>query len=158
MSRDFDRLIGSWRLVYFRIDFDDASIAPAFPLGEDADGLIVYTREGFMSGQMMARGRRKFSVPRKSAFEKYAGATDEIVEAFNGYVAYFCRFELDPAQRMLRHHVICSLWPDWEGVTQTRYYALSGDELILRSPKLSLEGRGAQNELLWRRAPPTEPS
>jgi hypothetical protein len=64
-ARDF---VGSYRLESFELVFDDGAVE--HPLGRDAEGLIVYTREGFFTGQMMQRGRPRFAQARQSAAQK----------------------------------------------------------------------------------------
>jgi len=152
-------LIGSWRLLSFRILYEDGGID--FPLGADAEGLIVYTHAGFMTGALMQRGRPKFSAMRSSVAERSIGSTDEIVAAFNGYFSYFCRFETDTAQRKVMHRVIACHLPDWEGRTLERFWQFDDAggrrQLTLRSAPLSINGRLAYNELKFLREPDAFP-
>jgi len=144
------KLFGSWELESFVIEYDDGS--REYPLGEDAQGLIIYTREGIFAGQMMARGRPKF--PRNSAAEKDSGSDAQVRAAFDGYVAYYCKFELDEARGIVNHHVIAGLLPDWEGRLNVRHYAFEGDDrLILRAPHMLINGKPGRNKLVWRRLP-----
>jgi hypothetical protein len=153
-------LIGTWRLLSFRILYDDGGVE--FPMGADAEGLIVYTHAGFMTGALMQRGRPKFSAVRASVAERGIGSADEIVAAFNGYFSYFCRFETDPAQRKLTHRVIGCHLPDWEGRTLERFWqfedAGARSRLALRSAPLSINGRPACNELKFVREADVLPS
>ena len=152
-------LIGSWRLLSFRILYDDGGVE--YPLGADAEGLIVYTHAGFMTGALMQRGRPKFSAVRSSVAERGIGSADEIVAAFNGYFSYFCRFETDPAQRKVTHRVIACHLPDWEGRTLERFWqfeeAGGRRQLTLRSAPLSINERRAYNELKFLREPDVLP-
>ena len=145
-----ERFFGSWLLESFAIRYDDGTVE--HPLGEDATGLIIYTREGFFAGQMAQRGRPKF--PRNSAAEKGGGSDVEVRAAFNGYVAYWCRFEIDEPKGIVRHHVQDALLPDWEGRIHVRHYAFDGDRLTLRAPHMLINGRPGQNALVWKRVPP----
>ncbi|VTU42540.1 lipocalin-like domain-containing protein [Variovorax sp. RA8] len=156
---DVQALIGTWRLVSFRILYDDGSVE--FPMGADAEGLIVYTHAGFMTGALMQRGRPKFSAMRSSVAERGIGSADEIVAAFNGYFSYFCRFETDPAQRKVIHRVIACHLPDWEGRTLERFWQFEDAggrrQLTLRSAPLSINDRRAYNELKFLREPDVLP-
>jgi len=157
---DVRRLLGSWRLERFRIHYDDG--AQQHPMGEDADGLIVYTEAGYMSGQLMQRGRPRFAAVRSSVAERAIGTPEEIVAAFNGYFAYFCRFRVDTVQRRVEHDVLCCHLPDWEGRRLERFYSFEDagahERLVLRSAPITIEGRGARNELMFRREPALAPA
>lgn len=148
-------LVGSWRLVSYRICFEDGSIE--YPLGADADGLLVYTSAGFMTGGLMRRGRPRFAASRSSVAERQNGTADEIVAAFNSYFSYFCRFETDPGARKVTHHVLGCQFPDWEGRTLERFWELNrfgnGVQLSLTSAPLLIHGRMAKNELKFERQP-----
>jgi hypothetical protein len=150
-----ERLLGSWRLESFRIVYQDGQVV--HPMGEDADGLIVYTAAGYMSGHLMQRGRPRFAAVRSSVAERSIGTPEEIVAAFNGYFGYFCKFDVDPELRRIRHRVVACHLPDWEGRTLERFYSFPGagaeERLALRSAPITVEGRPAHNELLFRREP-----
>src|SRR4029077_12305621 len=55
-----EQLIGAWRLVSYVETPVDGS-PKRFPLGEDAEGIIMYTPDGYMSAQLMRLARRPFS-------------------------------------------------------------------------------------------------
>lgn len=147
-ARDF---VGSYRLESFELVFDDGGVE--HPLGRDANGLIVYTREGFFTGQMMQRGRRPFAQARQSAAQKDFGSDAEVRDAFNGYVAYWCTFDVDAAQAIVNHRIVGALLPDWEGQVNVRHYAFADDLLVLKSPPMTVAGRAGRSVLHWRRCP-----
>ena len=68
--------VGSFHLRSFELVLDDGTVE--HQLGRDAEGLIVYTREGFFSGQMMQRGRPRFAQARQSAAQKDLGSDAEV--------------------------------------------------------------------------------
>jgi hypothetical protein len=47
---------GAWTLISY-IEQDDDSGPITYPLGPDAQGLIIYTHDGYMSAQLMRPGR-----------------------------------------------------------------------------------------------------
>ncbi len=151
-ARDF---VGSYRLHSFELRYDDGGVE--HPLGPDAEGLIVYTREGFFSGQMMQRGRPKFAQARQSAAQKDFGSDAEIRAAFNGYVAYYCSYDVDEARRIVNHRIVSALIPNWEGQVNVRHYEFQGDVLVLRSPDVTVAGRVGRSVLHWRRCPVVYP-
>lgn len=158
-TADATRLLGSWRLHSFRIVYADGEVV--HPLGPDAVGLLAYTPAGYMSGHLMQQGRRRFAAVRSSVAERSVGTSEEIVAAFNGYFGYFCRFSVDTEARCVRHHVVACHLPDWEGRTLKRFYRFEqagGEEhLALRSEPITIEGRPAHNELVFRREPVLAP-
>ncbi len=54
-----ERLIGAWKLVSYVEEPVDGS-APFYPMGEEPQGIIMYTPDGYMSAQLMHPGRPKF--------------------------------------------------------------------------------------------------
>ena len=147
-ARDF---VGSYRLDSFELKFDDGTVE--HPLGTDAEGLIVYTREGFFTGQMMQRGRPRFAQARQSAAQKDFGSDREVRDAFNGYVAYWCTFDVDEAQAIVNHRIVGALLPNWEGQVNVRHFAFDGDLLVLKSPAMVVGGKSGRSVLHWRRCP-----
>ncbi|MFO1081569.1 MAG: lipocalin-like domain-containing protein [Reyranellaceae bacterium] len=147
-ARDF---VGSYRLESFELAFDDGTVE--HPLGRDAEGLIVYTREGFFTGQMMQRGRPRFAQARQSAAQKDFGSDREVRDAFNGYVAYWCTFDVDEANSIVNHRIVGALLPNWEGQVNVRHYRFEGDLLVLKSPAMTVGGRPGRSVLHWRRCP-----
>lgn len=145
-ARDF---VGSYTLDSFELRYDDGTAH--HPLGRDAEGLIVYTREGFFSGQMMQKGRPKFAQARQSAAQKDFGSDAEVRAAFNGYVAYYCTYDVDEAKRIVNHRIVSALIPNWEGQVNVRHYEFKGDVLVLRSPPMTVNGRQGRSVLHWRR-------
>jgi hypothetical protein len=54
-----DRLIGAWRLAEFTVTAEDGTVT--YPMGEDVEGLIIYTPDGYMSAQLMEPGRPAYA-------------------------------------------------------------------------------------------------
>ena len=70
-----------------------------------------------MSAQLMRAGRPKF-VSNNQAL----GTPEEILQSFQGYVAYYGRCELDLEKQTITTHVEGSLYPNWVGGEQIRFY------------------------------------
>jgi hypothetical protein len=128
-----ERFYGTWRLVSYESESETG--ARHFPLGQDAAGILIYTREGFMSGQVMKRG--------------HTSPAD--------YIAYCGSFHLDLAAGEVVHRVEASLHAKWVGTEQRRRYRFSGDKLILSTIAHRNGGR-VTFRLTWRRAASPEPS
>jgi hypothetical protein len=138
-----DQIVGAWRLESYTIRDADGRVRT--PLGPDADGFIIYTPDGYMSAQMMARSR-----PEYASGDWLQGASEELRAAAAGYLAYSGPFSVDEEQRIVRHHIAVSLFPNWLGDVQVRRARLEGDILTL-SPE-SQPGSEVHT-IVWRRAP-----
>jgi hypothetical protein len=111
-----DRFVGAWRLAWLEEPDSEGKIHRA-----GCTGLLVYTRDGHMSVQVMYR-------------DPQTGATSAPVQyAQGGYEASFGRFEIDDAQTFT-YHVEGALVRTLLGKDLKRLYEFSGNQLIVRSP------------------------
>ena len=99
------------------------------PFGTDAAGLLIYTDTGYMSGQLMRRGRAVFGSSTITG-----GSDTEASAAARGYVAYAGTYSLDEDGSAVTHHVTMSLFPNLVGSDQRREVVLDDDTLELRTP------------------------
>ncbi|BBZ05670.1 hypothetical protein MCHIJ_51070 [Mycolicibacterium chitae] len=139
------RLIGSWQLVSYSTRTADNHIG--YPLGTDARGLILYTADGHMSAQIMARDR-----PAYRSARVHGGTVEERDSAAAGYLAYSGSFRVDEAESVVWHEVAVSLYPNWVGDVQKRYAQLDQDVLTLSSDPLVFRTTTLWPTLVWRRA------
>jgi len=138
------QLEGVWRLV--SSEFRTTSGKVIYPLGEDAIGQAIFTRSGYMSAQLMRPGRPAF------ASGDQAGGTDqEIRAALQGYAAYYGQCEIDEENKTLVTRVEGSLFPNWVGSRQLRYYELSGSQLILKTTPIAFGEEEFTGVLTWER-------
>jgi hypothetical protein len=138
-----ERIIGAWCLESYTVREADGQVRT--PLGPDADGFILYTHDGYMSAQMMARGR-----PPYASGDWLRGAGEELSAAAAGYLAYSGSFSVDEQTRTLQHRMTVSLFPNWLGDVQVREARLEGDVLTL-TPRN--QPAGQIHTIVWRRAP-----
>ena len=135
-------LIGRWRLVSWSARGDDGSVS--HPFGEDPEGSLVYTTEGWMSAMLAPARRPPF------ATEGFLGGDEaERAEAFSTFIAYAGTFDIEGDDVV--HHVTMSLFPNWVGTDQRRTGELTGGELVLRTAPVDVAGRMLVNELRWSR-------
>jgi hypothetical protein len=138
-------IVGAWRLVSFEIERDDGTVI--HPFGPDAQGAIIYTDSGRMSAQLMRKGRPLFS-----AGDQMKGTPEEIEASYTGCVSYYGSYEVDVDAGFVVHHVEGSLFPNWEGEEQKRFFELSGNRLKLRTPPTQWGGGGRiVGVLVWER-------
>jgi len=143
-ERVLQKLAGVWSLV--ASEFRAASGNVMYPLGEDALGRAIFTEDGYMSGQLMRQNRSDFVSGNQAH-----GTPEEILEAFQGYVAYYGRCEVDVEQKTITTRVEGSMFPNWVGGDQVRFFELTDEQLVLRTPPITLGDDEITGVLTWRR-------
>jgi Lipocalin-like domain len=98
-----DRLIGTWKLVSTEETLNDGSSRPFSGYGPDAQGFLIYQRDGYMCALL----------------EKLAGA-----------FAYCGRYEIDEEQGQIVHLPAVATDPEFVGSRQVRPFVFEGDRLI----------------------------
>ena len=141
MNNDKVRIVGTWRLISAET-FD----GQGNPVLTYDDGILQYTASGHMSAQLYRKSRPKFA-----AKEWYDASDAEIRSAFVGYAAYFGTFEIREAESSVVHRVVGSLFPNWEGGEQQRFYRFDGDRLILSTAPGMVTDQRAGARLIWER-------
>jgi len=142
-----ERLIGTWKLVSYVEKPVDGS-APFCPMGEEPQGIIMYTPDGYMSAQLMRTGRPRFKFG-----DWFRGSDEEIKEEALGYIAYSGPFHTDEEKQTLTHSMFVSLFPNWVGLTQPRVVKIEGDMLHLSTATpITSGGKKTMSYLSWRRA------
>lgn len=139
-----NQLTGTWRLL--SSEFRTSGGEAIYPLGEDAGGQCILTPDGYMSGQLMRKDR-----PRFAAGNQASGTPEEIKAALEGYVSYYGPFDIDPARQQLTTHVEGSLFPNWIGEDQVRFYEFSENRLTLKTPPIPLGDDEVTGYLIWER-------
>jgi Lipocalin-like domain len=139
-------IVGAWELMsYTERELPDGPMT--YPHGPDAVGLIMYTPDGYMSAQIMTRGRPAYDRPTAGG-----GTTAQTAAAATGYLAYSGPYSVDEATGDIHHQVTVSLLPNWLRHTQIRHSQLRGDQLTLSAETLLPHGATVRSTLLWSRA------
>jgi hypothetical protein len=140
-----DQLIGTWKLISAcSIRQSDGEVQ--YPFSKHPVGQIMYDSAGNMSVIVMLPERPKFSINDKSQ-----ATNEEIKSAFDGFEAYFGTYEIDEEKEVVSHHIVGSLFPNWEGMTQTRFAEFSGNQLTLKTPPIPYGGATITYTLVWER-------
>ena len=136
---------GAWKLVSFEIRSENGKAI--YPFGQDAQGSIIYTESGRFSAQLMRTNR-----PRFASGDQMKGTTEEIEANYKGIISYYGSYKFDREAGLVIHHVEGSLFPNWEGQEQKRYFELSGNRLKIRTPP-TLWGGGGEvvGVIIWER-------
>jgi hypothetical protein len=112
-----DRFVGAWRLAWLEEPGADGKVHRA-----DCAGLLVYTRDGHMSVQVMYRSPQT------------ATQGGPVQYAQGGYEASFGAYEINEGAHTFNYHVEGALVPTLIGKDLTRVYEFSGKQLIVKSP------------------------
>jgi hypothetical protein len=141
-----ERILGTWILRSWVRSLD--GVEEPGPFGSDALGQLVYSPGGHMSGHLMRCARGRF------ATEDVAGPEDprERAAAFDGYLGYCGRYEVDDAGGLVLHRVELSSNPNWTGTVQRRLVEFIGARMKLTTPPLVRHGKAAASVLIWERA------
>lgn len=147
MEFDRRRLVGTWRLARWYITYEDGSVTE--PLGAKAEGLLVYTDDGWMSAALMAAKR-----PRLSRRNPREASVAERAAAFDTFFAYSCRWRV--VGNSVEHSVTLSHNPALVGTVQVRRIRMRGRQLTLSADEAAEAGLRI-HRLQWRPAGPAWP-
>jgi hypothetical protein len=146
--------VGTWRLLDYSFIHEDGSIER--PWGTNVRGYLLYSAEGYMSGNLSpandwASRRARLAAALKAhdvRLARRAGRRD--------YIAYTGRYTVEGDT--ITHHVEASLFPNWVDRPETRYYKFEGDTLTLRTGPVRSGKHTIIAQLVWQRVPRTEPA
>lgn len=121
-----DRFIGAWRLAWLEEQGADGRVHRA-----DCTGLLVYTRDGHMSVQVMYGnpGANSQPDPQKTA------AAAPVQYAQGGYEASFGTYQIDETAHTFTYHVDGALVRALIGKDLPRAFEFSGEQLIVKSTR-----------------------
>ena len=111
-----DQFVGAWRLAWLEEQGADGKVHKA-----DCAGLLVYTRDGHMSVQVMYRNPPAVTNAAPVQF------------AQGGYEASFGTYEIDESTHTFTFHVEGALVRTLIGKDLPRAFELSGKQLIVKS-------------------------
>jgi hypothetical protein len=117
-------LIGSWRLLSYEDRGADGVVA--YPYGRTPAGLLVYDATGHMAIQIMKQPPPEVAI---DDWDKFT--VSERVALYDGYVAYFGRYEVDLPKGDVIHLPEADLPRLYIGKREVRHFVLDGDNLVL---------------------------
>ena len=133
-------IVGRWRLTSWTARAEDGRVT--YPFGEHAEGSLVYTPGGWMTGVLAVGDRARIS-----SEDVVGGSEAERAAAYSTYFSYCGTYEVDGD--VVVHRVRMSLFPNWVGSEQGRRFELSGDELVLTAQPVEVGGQLVVSELRW---------
>lgn len=140
--REGASLLGTWTLV--AVEGRSEGRVTSMPFGPNPVGQLVYLEGGCMNVILMAGGRAKFG-----SHGIGAGTGREKAAAFDSFLAYAGRYER-LENRVIHYPEVASI-PDFVGVPEERFVALSGDRLTLSTPPMLENGRLRTFDVVWQR-------
>ena len=141
-------LLGSWHLESWTIGYSDSDEF-SYPYGEDPQGLLLYTEDGWMSASIGRKERA--GLPEDVPFRKLPDA--DKAAAFSTYFHYAGRYRVSDGDVI--HYVSQSLNPNFPGTEQLRHAELDGQTLVL-SGKDQVGDVIRFHSLVWHKLPATE--
>jgi hypothetical protein len=139
------RILGTWRLVSCIDRGADGS--ESYPFGENPDGFLIYTEDGFVSAHLERRDRPCHHSP-----DPMGGTPEEFAHTGRGYMAYCGHYTVEEDRQRVTHTMTASLFPNWLGMSQARIASFEGERLLLRTEKpMLVNGEVRTAELVWRR-------
>jgi Lipocalin-like domain len=111
-----NRFVGAWRLAWLEEPDADGTVHKA-----DCTGLLVYTRDGHMSVQVMYRNAQT------------GGQAGPVQYAQGGYEASFGTYQVDENSHTFVFHVEGAMMRSLIGKDLPRAYEFSGNQLLVKS-------------------------
>ncbi|TRX48201.1 lipocalin-like domain-containing protein [Fulvivirga sp. M361] len=136
-------IVGTWKLlswIYKDEEGNEVIYYDANPCG-----ILMYDNEGYMNVQIHKPNRAIFSKN-----DHFDGLVEEIVPAYESYLAYYGKYRLEEPNIMV-HEVEGSMFPNWQNNTQRRYAEIKDDRLTLSTPPMSAKGQKLEFILEWER-------
>ena len=142
------QLEGTWQLESWAVSYSDRDNF-SYPYGEDPQGLLLYTADGWMSASISRSDRAL--LPPDVSFRKL----EERVRAaaFTSYFHYAGRYRVVDGDVI--HYVTQSLNPNFPGTEQLRHAELDGQTLVL-SGKDQVGEITRFHSLVWHRLEATQ--
>lgn len=140
MTPPASALTGTWRLERWEMVYEDGRL-PECPLGEDAEGFLIYTADGYVSASL-ARSRR-------APLDQ--GDDSAKARAFDAYFGYAGRYAVRGGAVI--HRIAIAPNPALTGVETLRNVSLEGDRLTLSGPDFAAASPRS-HRIVWRRAEP----
>ncbi len=139
---DGKRWFGTWKLE--AMELRSLRGVTTYPYGRNPTGYIMYLQPDRMAVAFGNGDRPLF------ATEDMRGGTEqEKGAAFNSFVCYCGTFRVE--ERSVIHRIDVSLFPNWVGTSQERFYEFEGNTLRLSSKPFLINGEQQTAHLIWRR-------
>lgn len=134
------KLIGTWTLIESRTELRDKPTDDPFILytiGQDAQGTLIFSADGYVATQLMRPGARKWE-----SDNLLAGTTEELADTARHFLAYAGTFDVgarEDGEIVLYLKLDLSSFPNWLGDRQERTLTFKDGVLTLAPPPFTLQ-------------------
>ena len=128
-----DRLVGTWKLISAEQTLQDGATRPYPRFGPRAKGILIYSRDGYMSATMANPDIAKWA-------DENRPTDAEKIAAADGTFAYCGRYEIDVQNSRLIHLPEVATWQSFVGTRQIRPYTFENERLILSDTETQTPG------------------
>ena len=133
---------GTWRLITYEFRSADGKVIR--PFGAKPIGVFTWDKGGNVAAQIMGSERQSFT-----SDDPIKTTPGEAVAAMRSYIAYFGHGSVDESGGRVTTHVTGSLFPNWTGGEQVRFFRFSGERLTLSTPPMPIAGTAFTGLLEW---------
>lgn len=143
-----EKLIGSYRLYDWKIvDGDNLLDATLGPM-EQCHGILLYTKEGYMSVWLSKKERSTFA---SRAID--GGTEEEKLQAYDSFHSYAGTFEIDEENETVTHFPQMAAFPNVIDKALTKKLVMEGDTIKLLDTNIKFEGpnAGRHSYVMWER-------
>ena len=137
-----EQFVGTWQMAAFDVSFSDRETL--YPYGQEPQGMLMYDRLGNMAVQIMRPGIAPFAI-----YDRWMGTPEEVLAAFNGYLAYYGSYTVNVEEKSVSHHMSGSVFPNYIGDTSVRSFEFLGNTLVLSTPPMPFGGAAGSGTLTW---------
>lgn len=151
LSQVLSRLIGTWQLVSHYAFVENDPDDRIYPLGPDAQGLLIYTNDGHFSTSLLRPGQDPFP-----SSELGGPSEVELANAAKRYLGYAGPFSITKAEDTVYvwHNMDLTNFPNWRGNVQTRRIHLDRDTLTMELESFTdVAGTRRRPLLIWTKMP-----
>ena len=141
-----DRILGSWRMIDWKILKGEKSLPPPLGPADQCGGLLIYSPDGMMSAFLSAKSRPRF---KDNSLD--GGTPEEKLRAFESVIAYTGSFAVDEATATVTHDVKYATLPNFVSQKLPRICVFDGDTLKLDTPPMQFGGESLASYILWQR-------
>jgi Lipocalin-like domain len=140
-----EQLLGAWTVVSAARVV--GGVEESDFLGHDPIGQFIFAPDGYLCFSAMRRNRSRFSSPNFQG-----GTSEEKAAAYDSYIGYCGRYEINEQDRSLLMKLELSSYPNWIGTTQKRFVEITGSRLRISTPPRLSDGKEIVSTILWERA------
>ena len=136
--------IGTWTLKTYTESSPSSSLVQ--PFGPSPIGRLIYTKDGFVSAQLMRPDRRQLTGGTWDT-----NHSEDLAELAQGYIAYCGLYEVDKEAQQVTHTPVVALIPSLLGQAQLRKFKFCDEGLTLRTYRTASNGETVETVLVWSR-------